>query len=186
MKSKREKLPNKIELEPAVERQKKYAASMGIALPECATKSDATALINRDLDNDEAASSDLIAYARQKDILCSDYVGEKYLHNLLFDHLSPQDKAAFFCFCVYKFHFNEENENLYEHPFKQKFEEFGENYAKDYYFTASLDEYYGEELIAFGKSTKILPNGKKKNIYGGSIYTRAYKEAYSYIKDNIC
>nr|WP_302597092.1 hypothetical protein [uncultured Cellulosilyticum sp.] len=185
MKSKREKLPNRVELGPVVDRQKKYAKTIGLTLPEGITKSDAEALINRELDNDEAAVSGLIAYARSKEILCSDYVGNKYLHNLLFDHLEEADKAAFFCFCVYKFFVREAEEagNLEEDCHSQLFIKFGEEKAKDYYFTASLDEYYGEEIVYFGKCERVV-NGKKKTIYGGSVLTRAYKETYAYLKEN--
>lgn len=185
MKTKREKLPNKVDLGPVVDRQKKYAKTIGLALPEDITKSDAEALINRELDNDAAAALGLIAYARSKEIQCSDYVGNKYLHNLLFDHLEVQDKIAFFCYCVYKFYISEAEEqgNLEEDTNKEVFIKFGEEKKDDYYFTASMDEYYGEEIIYFGKCERVV-NGKKKTIYGGSVLTRAYKEAYAYLTEN--
>lgn len=186
MKSKREKLPNRVDLGPVADRQKKYAKTLGIILPEDVTRSDAEALINRELDDDEGAVAGLIAYARSKEILCSDYVGNKYLHNLLFDHLEEKDKAAFFCYCIYKFFVKEAEEqgNLEEDVNRQLFIKFGEEKAQDYYFTASLDEYYGEEIVYFGKCERVMANGKKKTIYGGSILTRAYKEAYAYLKEN--
>lgn len=185
MKELREKLPNRVDLGPVADRQMKYAKTIGIKLPEGITRGDAEAIINRELDDDEAAVSGLIAYARSKEIKCSDYVGNKYLHNLLFDHLKEADKAAFFCFCIYKFFVSEAEQqgNLEDDEHSQLFVQFGEEKAKDYYFTASLDEYYGEEIIYFGKCERVV-NGKKKTIYGGSVLTRAYKEAYAYLEEN--
>ena len=185
MRTKREKLPNRLDLGPVADRQIKYAKSIGVVLPEEITRGDAEAILNRELDDDHNAVKGLIKYARSKEILCSDYVGNKYLHNLLFDHLKEEDKVAFFCFCVYKF-FNEEAEllgNLEEDCHKDLFIKFGEEKAKDYYFTASMDEYYGEEIIYFGKSERMI-NGKKKTIYGGSVLTRAYKETHAYLVEN--
>lgn len=185
MRSKRFKIPNKINNNPAEDRQKKYAKTLGVKLPENATKSDAEAVINIELDDDERASEELINYADEKKILCSRYIGNKQLHNLLFDNLEQEDKTAFFCFCVYKFHVPETNQNLCEHEFENIFKEFAKRYTEDFYFKTSLEEYEGEEIIAFGKSEKILPNGKKKAIYGGSIYTTAYKLAYQYLQENL-
>lgn len=184
MKDKRIKVPNKINTKPASKMEKDYAAQMGISLPEDATESDAKAIIARDLDNDEKASDGLLSYARNKGMLCSDYIGNKALHNQLMDNLSPEDRTSFFCFCVYKFHTGDSNEDLSNHPKKEFFEEFGRKFVKDGYFQASLEEYLGEEIVAFGKSTKVI-NGVEKHIYGGSIYTRAYKEAMNYIQKEL-
>lgn len=184
MRDKRQKVPNTINTNPASMAEKNYARKMGITLPEDATESDAKAIIARVLDDDEKASEGLLNYARSKGMLCSDYIGNKALHNQLFDNLELEDKTAFFCFCIYKFYIDGSNEDLSTHPKKALFEEFGKQYAKDVYFKASLEEYLGEELVAFGKSKQIV-NGKEKNVYGGSIYTRAHKVAYAYIEDNI-
>ena len=184
MREKRVKVPNTIDTRPASQMDIDYAAKLGITLPEGATRSDAKALIDRDLDNDEIAKAEFIAYAREKGMLCSDYIGNKALHNQLFDNLSIEDKTALFCFCVYKFHFDDSNENLLEHPRRALFESFGEKFSKDGYFKLSLEDYLGEDSVAFGKSTKII-NGVKKNIYGGSIYGRAYKEAMKYLNENM-
>ena len=184
MRDKRVKVPNTIDNRPASPKDISYAASIGVKLPVDATKSDAKALIDRDLDNDEPARPEFIAYARAMGMLCSDYIGNKALHNQLFDNISLEDKTALFCFCVYKFHFDDSNENLLEHPRRALFEEFGRKFSKDGYFTLSLEDYLGEDSVAFGKSTKEV-NGVKKNIYGGSIYGRAYKEAMKYLKENL-
>ncbi len=184
MKDRRQKVPNKIDTRPATAMEKEYASKMGISLPEDATMSDARALIDRELDNDEQASEGLLNYARSKGMLCSDYIGNKALHTQLFDNLELEDKASFFCFCLYKFHIDGTNEDLSTHPKKELFEAFGEQFAKDVYFKASLEDYIGEELVAFGKSKRMV-KGVEKTIYGASIYTRAYKEANQYIKDNI-
>ncbi|MBQ1274186.1 MAG: hypothetical protein IIY08_02230 [Cellulosilyticum sp.] len=184
MRDKREKIPNKIDTRPASTMQKSYAKQLGVILPIEATESDAKAIIARELDNDERVTEGFLNYARSKGMLCSDYIGNKALHNQLFDNLEVEDKTSFFCFCIYKFYFDGSNEDLSTHPKKALFEEFGEKFAKDVYFQASLEEYLGEELVAFGKSKKVI-NGVEKTIYGGSAYTRAHKEAYNYIKDNI-
>ncbi len=185
MRSKREKLPNRLDLGPVAERQKKYAKSIGLVLPEGITRGDAEAIINCELDDDERAVAGLISYARNKGIKCSDYVGNKYLHNLLFDHLEEKDKIAFFCYCVYKFHVKmaEEEGNLEEDMYSDLFIKFGEEKEKDYYFTASMDEYYGEQIVYFGKCERVI-NGKKTTVYGGSNLTRAYKEAEAYLREN--
>lgn len=184
MREKRVKVPNTIDKRLATARDIAYAKSLGVELPEGATRSDARALIDRDLDNDERASESLLTYARARGILCSDYIGNKALHNQLFDYLSLEEKSAFFCFCVYKFWYEDKNENLLEHPYYQIFKEFGEHFAKDVYFTGSLEDYLGEDSVAFGKSTKLV-NGIKKTIYGGSIYGRAYKEAMNYLEKRL-
>lgn len=184
MRDKRQKTPNKIDTRPATAMEKEYAAKMNITLPEDATMSDARALIDRELDNDEKASDELLNYARSKGMLCSDYIGNKALHNQLFDNLSVEDKTSFFCFCLYKFYIDDSNEDLLAHPKKALFEAFGEQFAKDVYFQASLEDYLGEELVAFGKSKRMV-NGVEKTVYGASTYTRAHKEAYQYIQNNI-
>ena len=184
---KRQKLPNILETQPATESQIKFAKSMGIKLPKDVTKSDAAALIARDLDEDVAATEDLKAYAADKKILCSPYVGNKYLHTLIFDHLKVEDKIAFFCFCVYHFNFSspDEGENLLEHPKRAWFEEFVEKEKNNTYFIDSMEEYIGEEIIIFGKVIKTTTNGKIEELYGGSIYTIAYKEAYNYLSEKV-
>lgn len=185
MRDKRQKVLNQIDNRPASQMEKNYASKLGIILPENATQSDAKALIARDLDSDEKASSGLLSYARDKGMLCSEYIGNKALHNQLFDNLSPLDKTSFFCFCVYKFYWQDDNEDLSMHPKRAIFEAFGETYEKDGYFQASLEDYLGEEIVAFGKSKKIV-NGKEKTIYGGSAHTRAHNIAYEYLKNNEC
>lgn len=185
MRSQREKVPNRVDESPATTMQKDYARSIGITLPQGATKSDAKALIDLELDSDESASEGLKAFAREKGMHFSDYVGNKYLHNLLFDHLELMDKIIFFCFCIYKSQFDNSEKQILEHPYKEVFQRFGEHYIKDSFFIASMEEYIGEELVAFGKTEKVTKEGKKKTIYGGSIYTRAYKNAYEYLKTYI-
>ena len=185
MKDKRVKTPNKIDENPANTMQLDYAKSMGVELPVDATRSDAQELLARHLDNDEAASSGLISYARAKGMLCSDYIGEKALHNLMFDNLEPKDQAAFFLFCVYKSMHQGVDEDLMSHAQYPLFEAFGEQYSQDVYVMVSLIEYYGEEIVAFGKTGRVLPSGKKKTVYGRSKYTRAYKEAVSYIEEKL-
>lgn len=183
MRDKREKVPNKIDEKPANSMEKNYASKLGIILPENATQSDAKAIIARYLDNDEQASSSLLSYARRKGMLCSEYIGRKALHNQLFDHLPNKDKISFFCFCIYKFYWNESNEDMENHSKRELFEAFGEQFENDSYFKASMEEYLGEELVAFGKSKRMV-NGIEKTIYGGSAHTRAHNEAYRYLKDN--
>lgn len=182
MRDKREKVPNKIDERPASSIQKDYAKKLGVHLPENITQSDAKALIARYLDDDEQASSSLLEYARRKGILCSDYIGSKALHHQLFDHLSEKDKIIFFCFCVYKFYWEDAFEDLENHPKKEWFEMFGEQFEKDGYFKMSMEDYLGEELIAFGKSKKIIC-GVEKTVYGGSAHTRAHNVAYQYLKN---
>lgn len=184
MRDKRQKVPNTINTNPASMQEKKYAKKLGIILPEDATESDAKAIIARELDDDEKASEGLLNYARSKGMLCSDYIGNKALHNQLFDNLELEDKTAFFCFCLYKFYKDRSNEDLSTHPLREVFEKFGKDYAKDVYFKASLEEYLGEELVAFGKSKQVI-NGNEKTVYGGSTLTRAHKVAYEYLEVNI-
>lgn len=185
MKSQRQKLSNQVYLQPASKKQLDYATTLGIHLPEKATKSDIQALIDRALDEDRQASESLRAYAEAKGVKFSALTGNRYLHNLIFDTLDAMEKAAFFSFCVYKFHFEEVQENWCEHPYKKVFESFGRAYEKDFYFTASMEEYLGEELIAFGKSKKIREDGTEQIVYGGSIHTTAYKLAYNYLEKEI-
>lgn len=181
MRSERYKLPNEINSNPASKKQRDYALSLDIYLPEGSTVSDASALLARHLDDDTRASEELLTYADENSIICSPYIGNKALHNLIFDNIEGTEKSAFFCFCIYKFHHNECNENLHAHEHKDVFEKFGTQYAEDFYFTTSMEEYYGEELVAFGKSTKVLEDGTKREVYGGSIHTTAYKIAYKYL-----
>lgn len=182
LKSERYKLPNTVDLKPASKRQIDYASSLGICLPKDSTVSDAGAIIERVLDDDIGASKGLLEYADRSGIVCSPYAGNRFLHNLLFDNLKTKDKAAFFCFCVYKFHTEDPNENLKSHRYQEIFDRFGKEYSESFYFKTSMDEYCGEELIAFGKSIKENKDGTKQTIYGGSIHTTAYKMAYDYLK----
>ncbi|MDF2878351.1 MAG: hypothetical protein K0S30_1447 [Clostridia bacterium] len=185
MKSQRQKLPNQVYLQAPSKKQLDYAVSLGIHIPEKATKSDMQALIDRALDEDRQASESLRAYAEAKGVKFSVLTGNRYLHNLIFDTLDTMEKAAFFSFCVYKFHFAEVQENWYEHHYKKVFESFGRTYEKDFYFTTSMEEYLGEELITFGKSKKIREDGTEQIVYGGSIHTTAYKLAYNYLEKEI-
>lgn len=185
MRSQREKIANRLDESPATNIQKDYARSIGVHLPEGVTKSDAKALIDLELDSDEPASEALKVFAKNKGMHFSNYVGNKYLHNLLFDNLELMDQIIFFCFCVYKSEFDESEQQILEHPYKEVFQRFGEHYIKDSFFIASMEEYVGEQLVAFGKKEKITKEGKKKTIYGGSVHTRAYKNAYEYLKTYI-
>ncbi len=185
LKSKRYKLPNKIDTNPADKRQLKYMKSLGLTIPPDLSRSDAEALINRELDDDCGASGDLKCYAKAKEILYSEYIGSKQLYNLLFDNLCKEDKTAFFCFCVYTFYHKGESENLLSHEKRELFEAFGREYENHFYFQTSLEEYTGEECMAFGKSTRTLEDGRTEVIYGGSIYGEAYKLAYAYLEKHL-
>lgn len=181
MRSKRYKLPNQVDLKPASKKQIDYAATRRISLPKDATVSDASALIHSALDDDTNASESLMSYSAKKNIVCSPYVGNKYLHNLIFDNLIGAEKIAFFCFCIYKAYFEDGNEDLYNHESREIFEEFSKQCEGDISFIMSLEEYYGEELITFGKKEKIAEDGTMHTVYGGSIHTAAYKKAYEYL-----
>lgn len=184
MRDKRVKVSNTVNLNPVSLAEKKYAASLQVSLPEDATMSDARALIDRELDDDNPATKDFINYARAKGMKCSDYIGNKALHTQLFDNLSLEDKVVLFCFCVYKFLNPGQNENLLEHVHRKEFEAFGKRFSKDGYFIASLEDYLGEDCVYFGKSMQVI-NGNKKNVYGGSIYGRAYKEAVKFLNESL-
>lgn len=184
MKESRQKIENKVDLSPAGKMELEYAKKLGILVPEGATKSDVKAMIAIELDDDQRASESLLSYARMKGMKCSDYIGNKALHNQLFDNLNLLDQIIFFGFCIYKFYMKECNENLLLHPLKEEFEAFGDKFKEDGYFICSMQDYIGEELTSFGKSKKVV-NGKEKNIYGGSAYTRAHKEAYDYFINKV-
>lgn len=182
MKSKRYFLPNKIDLNPALQSQIDYATSLSITVPNDATKSDVKALIDLYLDNDMAAPVSLLQFTKEHNILCSSYAGNKYAYNLLFDNLELLDQIAFFCFCVYHYLVEDDDYNLAHHKHKDLFYDFANHYINNVYFIESMKDYYGEELIIFGKNTVIHPDGSSDNTYGGSKYTLAYKTASSYIE----
>ena len=185
MRSKRDKLINKVEdIKPSKELIN-YAKNIGIIVPEGANKTDLRALIDTELDEDDTAPLELRKYAREKGMNFSDYVGNKYLHTLLFDHLDIEDKVIFFCFCVYRFNYGHENENLLGHKYLELFQEFANNHIEDSLFIDSMEEYIGEDLAYFGKSQRKMNSGKVKNVYGGSIHTRSYIVAKEYIESNI-
>lgn len=185
MKSKRIKLPNTLDIHPATSHQKEYAQSLGITIPINATKSDAKALIDRYFDEDIASPKSLITYAMDHEILCSSYIGYKFLHNLMFDNLSPLDLSAFFCYCVYQDMMQDYHQNLDEHLYCKVFYDFSKLYHKDFYFITSLQDYYGEDLLTFGKNTVSLPNGSKQTLYGGSKQTKAYQLAFAYLTETL-
>lgn len=184
MKSKRVKLLNTVDNGPATAKQLDYIHSLGITVPENATRSDAKAITDRYLDEDIQAPQSLIDYARAHEILCSSYIGYKYIHNLMFDNLSLTDLSSFFCYCVYQDLMCEIHENLDSHIHSKVFYDFAEQYQKDFYFTSSLQEYYGDDLLTFGKNTINFPDGSTRTLYGGSKQTLAYKTAYDYLKNN--
>ena len=185
MRSKRQKLINKIEDIKPSKALLDYANTLGLKVPEGANKTDVRALIDAELDDDDVAPLALRTYARDKGMNFSDYVGNKYLHTLLFDHMELRDKVVFFCFCVYRFNFGNENESLLEHRYLSNFDTFADKYLNDSLFITSMEEYVGEELAYFGKSERKMNDGKVKNVYGGSIHTRAYLNAKAYIDDII-
>ncbi len=185
MKSKREKLINKIEDIKPSKALLDYANTLGIKVPESANKTDVRALIDTELDDDDIAPLELRTYAREKGMNFSDYVGNKYLHTLLFDNLELRDKIIFFCFCVYRFNYGNENENLLDHKYLDMFNSFCDIYINDSLFIDSMEDYIGEEIAYFGKSERKMNSGKVKNVYGGSIHTRAYIEAKKYIDANM-
>ncbi|MEG0014639.1 MAG: hypothetical protein RR618_09030 [Cellulosilyticaceae bacterium] len=185
MKSTRYKLTNTLDTTLATAHQKEYASSLGISLPENATKSDAKSLIDVLLDEDVSSPSSLIDYARHHKILCSSYIGYKYLHNLMFDNLDAIDLTAFFVYCVHQDIIREIHENLDTHRHHEVFHQFAKTYFEDFYFAESLKDYYGEELLTFGKNTIPLPDGSTRTLYGGSKQTLAYKTALSYLKENL-
>lgn len=184
MKSKRIKLPNTIDNGPATTKQLEYIQSLGILVSENATRSDAKAITDRYLDEDFQAPESLIGYAQAHEILCSSYIGYKYLHNLMFDNLPLIDLCSFFCYCVYQDLMCEIHGNLDSHLYSKVFYDFAEQYQKNFYFTTSLQEYYGDDLLTFGKNTINSPDGISRTFYGGSKQTLAYKTAYDYLKNN--
>lgn len=185
MKSKRYKLTNTLDTHPATAHQKEYAESLGINFPENATKSDIQALVDQFLDEDVNAPNPLIDYARNHNILCSSYVGYKYLHKLMFDNLELIDLSAFFIYCVYQDLLGELHENLDTHSHHEVFYHFAKSHEKDFYFTESLKDYFGEELLAFGKRTIPFPDGSTRTLYGGSKQTIAYKTALAYLEKHL-
>lgn len=185
MKSKRYKLTNTLDTHVATAQQKEYAHSLGLNLPKQATKSDAKALIDQSLDEDVNAPASLIDYARNHKILCSSYIGYKYLHNLMFDNLDPIDLATFFVYCVHQDLIGAIHEDLDAHNNHEVFYHFAKSYHEDFYFLESLKDYYGEELLTFGRQTIPLPDGSTKTYYGGSKQTLAYKTAVSYLEEHL-
>lgn len=185
MKSKRLKLLNTIDTHPATSHQREYAQSLGITIPQTATKSDTKALVDRFLDEDVQAPTPLIQYARTHNILCSSYIGYKYLHNLMFDNLSILDLSAFFCYCIYQDILGDFHTNLDEHPHSLVFYNFANQYSEDFYFTSSLQDYYGDDLLTFGKNTIPFPDGTTQTVYGGSKQTTAYKLATTYLAETL-
>lgn len=185
MRSKREKLINKIENIKPSKQLLDYAKNLGIEVPAEVNKTDVRALIDRELDDDDIAPLELKLYAKEKGMNFSDYVGNRYLHTLIFDHLELRDKIIFFCFCVYRFSYGREDENLLKHKYLDKFNSFADKYINDSLFITSMEEYIGEDLAYFGKSQRKMNSGKVKNVYGGSIHTRAYLESKGYIDANI-
>ena len=185
MRSKREKLSNKIEDVKPSKQLLDYANTLGIKVKEGLNKTDVRAIIDRELDDDDIATIELKLYAKEKGMNFSDYVGNRYLHTLLFDNLEIEDKVIFFCFCVYRFNYGNKHDSLLKHKYIDIFRKFCDEHAKDSLFITSMEEYIGEELAYFGKSEIQMDNGKVKNVYGGSIHTRAYKITKEYLNSNI-
>ena len=156
------------------ERQRAYALSSGIQIPDGATFYDVSALLDRIENNDNSdPRPELIEYADSKEMIFSKYIGKKALYNLIFYCLDGTEKIAFFLLCVYRWLSDDRYANLNDHKYRDRFFKLAEELALDSSFVKSMNRYSGEEIRFFGEIRR--PNGECYN--GGSVNTIAYKKA---------
>lgn len=172
----------RIEFEQPTERQLDYLKDLtNNNIPQNISKEDASALIDRYVNNDSIPNPDLFSYAAQMNIPVSYYCGKKRLYNTIFESLDLRDAIAFFAFCVYKDAFNSYDiANMNYSPYKQLFYEYSDSICDNESFVKSLYRYQGEDLRYFG--TRIY-NGHET--HGGSKSTIAYKNTIEYLRPKI-
>lgn len=158
------------EFDMPTDSQMSYAIDLGIEIYPSMTRKDVSTLIKRELEPEADPSEDLMTYAYNKNIYFSPFVGLESLCNIIFNTLCSRDKAVFFCYAVYCSIKCVELGNLDESPDSEKFYEFGDMYAADESFKASLESYSGDDLITFESN------------YGASKRRKAYQLAANFLQ----
>jgi hypothetical protein len=172
-----------IPFDPPTEKQLDYAESLGIYIPENATKDDLTCLIHNSVEKDPDPNPGLIEFATNREMFFSECIGKRRLYSLVFEHLDGVDKTAFFAFSVYRWLSEDRHANLDTHPQKELFYSFADQVKNDSSFQKSLLKYKGEDLRFFGKIT-TEEDGYISEHYAGSDKTIAYKKTAQFIGDN--
>ena len=126
-----------------------------------------------------SVSAGIIAFADERKLGFSKYIGEMSLYNLVFDCLEDVDKIAFFIMSIYKWVANDNQTNLNNHIHRIKFYQFATTLKDDEQFLKSMNKYTGQDLLYFGDMNQsngiLVANGYSRN-------TIAYKKVAEYLK----
>jgi hypothetical protein len=158
------------------EKQIEYAKDLNIGLKKEYTREDVSSLIDRAVNADRTdPNPGLIEFASNRGLMFSLCIGKKALYDLIYNHLEPLDKLAFYCFCVYRSAFEDRHPNLDTSPIKDIFYFFAEKYINDKAIMRTIESYSGSDIRFFGSF---------KGYEGASKNTRAYKRAYEYLNES--
>ena len=171
-----------IPFEPATDNQINYAKSLGIFIPDDATKEDLSCLLDCKLEHDNKPNQDLIEYAYNRNIFFSKYIGKRRLYNIVFNSLDDLDKTAFFIFSAYRWLSDDRRGNLDTHPYISDFYQFASKWCNDKKFLKSLNTYNGEDLRFFGTISSIK-NGYENTYTAGSNRTFAYTTVSTFLHE---
>lgn len=171
----------RINYEPATERQIAFMESEKMFIPKHFCKEDASAIISNYCDNDPSPNPGLIEFAKEKNINFSYFSGKRLMYNIVFANLETADRIAFFIFSIYRYYSNNREANLNKSPYKDIFYNFAlENLNNDSFLKSMNNNYSGQDLRMFGT---FVANGHE--YYGSSTKTAAFKTAMNYLTDKL-
>ena len=155
-----------------------YAKSLEVNIPFGATKIDVSALISMRLEMDSVPNPGLYAFADNRKIFMSKFIGKKALYDKVYFSLSGRDKMAFFIYCIYRSLSEDRRANLDEHPYRNEIYRIADEMCDQVKLFKSASKYEGRELRYFGIAEI---NGSE--VHGGSINTYAYKYVSSRLSE---
>jgi len=164
--------------------QLRYAKTLGLSIPEGATRWQVTDVIDIGLGCDRWAPDWLKDYASAKAVKYFNKlepISEKRLMRLIFAHLEPESAAAWFSFWVYRDIVGGKNSKLLD-PDNEVFRETGRKILSDPRLITSIKGYTGHPLLHFG--TWDVPDGCNME-EGGSRRTIAYKTTASLLSERV-
>jgi hypothetical protein len=171
--------------ETPTERQIEYAVSLGINIPNGATKSELSDLISMAVDKDKPSDARHLQFAKFYGVDFTRYIGKK----LLFDRIQEElikpgnelNMISWFAFWVYRELVSGKINPELDDPRNAIFISIAQELVSDEKIIKSVKRYNGRDLIWFGEWTS--PSGYLMS--GGSIQTMAYKTVSKILRDKL-
>ena len=142
--------------------QLRYARDLNIDITDGLTIDDVSALIDKKVNKDIEPKAGIIAFANERELGFSRYIGEMNLYNIVFDCLEGIDRIAFFTMSIYKWVTDDNQTNLNNHIHRARFYQFAT--------TLKDDEHFSVENLKEGLSqkTKVINRIKRSiEIFSG-------------------